>query len=149
MKRWIQHFYQLNRLNWLMVWLLLCCSAVALLMLAMLGMAILGALGAQGASASDGGEGHHPHRIEMPRYGLLGAAMSAAISAMARSCEPVRRNPSAAKALSLSSRHTSPTKLRNVSRSDAIPSPMSCAYAALKAIHRQTQQVVAIKMILR
>ena len=26
MKRWIQHFYQLNRLNWLMVWLLLCCS---------------------------------------------------------------------------------------------------------------------------
>lgn len=30
---------------------------------------ILGALGAQGAS--DGGEGHHPHRIEMPRYGLL------------------------------------------------------------------------------
>lgn len=30
MKRWIQHFYQLNRLNWLMVWLLLCCSIVLL-----------------------------------------------------------------------------------------------------------------------
>ncbi|MGL5337681.1 MAG: superinfection exclusion B family protein, partial [Aeromonas veronii] len=28
MKRWIQHFYQLNRLNWLMVWLLLCCSII-------------------------------------------------------------------------------------------------------------------------
>ena len=30
MKRWIQHFYQLNRLNWLMVWLLLCCSIILL-----------------------------------------------------------------------------------------------------------------------
>ena len=30
MKRWIQHFYQLTRLNWLMVWLLLCCSIILL-----------------------------------------------------------------------------------------------------------------------
>ncbi|WP_324031536.1 superinfection exclusion B family protein [Aeromonas caviae] len=30
MKRWIQHFYQLNRLNWLMVWLLLCSSIILL-----------------------------------------------------------------------------------------------------------------------
>lgn len=30
MKRWIQHFYQLNRLNWLMVWLLLCCGIILL-----------------------------------------------------------------------------------------------------------------------
>ncbi len=30
MKRWIQHFYQLNRLNWLMVWLLFCCSIILL-----------------------------------------------------------------------------------------------------------------------
>ncbi|WP_421230869.1 superinfection exclusion B family protein [Aeromonas sp. 603079] len=30
MKRWIQHFYQLSRLNWLMVWLLLCCSIILL-----------------------------------------------------------------------------------------------------------------------
>ena len=30
MKRWIQHSYQLNRLNWLMVWLLLCCSIILL-----------------------------------------------------------------------------------------------------------------------
>ena len=30
MKRWIQHFYQLNRLSWLMVWLLLCCSIILL-----------------------------------------------------------------------------------------------------------------------
>lgn len=30
MKRWIQHFYQLNRLNWLMVWLLLCFSIILL-----------------------------------------------------------------------------------------------------------------------
>lgn len=30
MKRWIQHFYQLNRLNWMMVWLLLCCSIILL-----------------------------------------------------------------------------------------------------------------------
>ncbi|THJ45902.1 MULTISPECIES: superinfection exclusion B family protein [Aeromonas] len=30
MKRWIQHFYHLNRLNWLMVWLLLCCSIILL-----------------------------------------------------------------------------------------------------------------------
>ncbi|MDX7611395.1 superinfection exclusion B family protein [Aeromonas caviae] len=30
MKRWIQHFYQLNRLNWLMVWLLLCCIIILL-----------------------------------------------------------------------------------------------------------------------
>ncbi|MGS3137595.1 superinfection exclusion B family protein [Aeromonas sanarellii] len=30
MKRWIQHFYQLNLLNWLMVWLLLCCSIILL-----------------------------------------------------------------------------------------------------------------------
>lgn len=30
MKRWIQHFYQLNRLNLLMVWLLLCCSIILL-----------------------------------------------------------------------------------------------------------------------
>lgn len=30
MKRWIQHFYQLNRLNWLMVWLLLCCCIILL-----------------------------------------------------------------------------------------------------------------------
>ena len=30
MKRWIQHFYQLHRLNWLMVWLLLCCSIILL-----------------------------------------------------------------------------------------------------------------------
>ncbi|MGL6433996.1 superinfection exclusion B family protein [Aeromonas caviae] len=30
MKRWTQHFYQLNRLNWLMVWLLLCCSIILL-----------------------------------------------------------------------------------------------------------------------
>ncbi len=30
MKRWIQHFYQLNRLNWLMVWLQLCCSIILL-----------------------------------------------------------------------------------------------------------------------
>ena len=30
MKRWIQHFYQLNRLNWLMVWLMLCCSIILL-----------------------------------------------------------------------------------------------------------------------
>ena len=29
-ERWIQHFYQLNRLNWLMVWLLLCCSIILL-----------------------------------------------------------------------------------------------------------------------
>lgn len=29
MKRWSQHF-QLNRLNWLMVWLLLCCSIILL-----------------------------------------------------------------------------------------------------------------------
>ena len=30
MKRWIQHFYPLHRLNWLMVWLLLCCSVILL-----------------------------------------------------------------------------------------------------------------------
>lgn len=30
MKRWIQHFYPLNRLNWFMLWLLFCCCFILL-----------------------------------------------------------------------------------------------------------------------
>ncbi|MEL3925596.1 MULTISPECIES: superinfection exclusion B family protein [Aeromonas] len=40
MKRWIQHFYQLNRLNWLMVWLLLCCSIILLFPAALMNGAV-------------------------------------------------------------------------------------------------------------
>lgn len=28
MRRWIQHFHHLSQLNWVMVWLLLCCSLI-------------------------------------------------------------------------------------------------------------------------
>ncbi|MDO2947553.1 superinfection exclusion B family protein [Aeromonas simiae] len=40
MKRWIQHFHHLARLNWVMVWLLLCCSLILLFPSTLMGGAV-------------------------------------------------------------------------------------------------------------